>query len=273
VSARQVAQRVVRPVVGKKGWDALRRIAGPQSRLGLITAGGDLTALAKYFGTDKWGDHRYTPRYQAHFQHLRKRPVRLLEIGIGGYDRVGQGGASLRMWKHYFRNGQIFGLDIEDKSFVEEDRIRVFQGDQSDPDLLKRIVHEAGGLDIVIDDGSHRPEHVIATFETLFPLIDDHGIYVVEDTQTSYWPEWGGAEDPADPHTSMAMLKRLADGLNYEEFVVDDYRPSYTDLHVTGLHFYHNLVVVEKGRNAEGTRKRRILASRYATQTGDAPAR
>lgn len=225
----------------------------------------ELTQLAIQFRTDKWGDHRYTPHYHRHLGHLRDKPVNLLEIGIGGYARERQGGASLRMWKHFFPQGKIWGLDIEDKSFVEEPRIRVFQGDQSDTELLTAVAEEIGRLDVVIDDGSHRPEHVIATFAFLFPLLADNGIYVVEDTQTSYWPEWGGRANVDDPRTSMAMLKRLTDGLNYEEFVTEPYKPSYTDLNVVGVHFYHNLVFIEKGDNTEGTRKRKILRKRYSS--------
>lgn len=228
----------------------------------------ELTQLAMRFRTDKWGTHRYTPHYQRHFARFRDQPINLLEIGIGGYSRQDEGGASLRMWKEFFPHGNIYGLDIEDKSFVTEPRIRAFQGDQSDPALLRAIADEIGRLDIVIDDGSHRSAHIIATFDILFPLLADGGLYVVEDTQTSYWPEWGGSADVNDPNTSMAMLKRLTDGLNYEEFVTEPYEPSYTDLHVTGVHFYHNLVVIEKGHNAEGTRKTKILRKRYA-----APAR
>src|SRR3954454_15159557 len=70
-----------------------------------------LTALAEQFGTDKWGRHRYTPHYEKHLRHLRQRSFALLEIGIGGYARERQGGASLRMWKAYFPAAQIVGLD------------------------------------------------------------------------------------------------------------------------------------------------------------------
>jgi hypothetical protein len=251
--------------MGKRCWNCgVTGAAHARALLKSPAGEDDLTRLARRFRTDKWGDHRYTPHYQRHLEHLRDQPVNLLEIGIGGYSRAGKGGASLRMWKSFFPAGSIYGLDIQDKSFVEEPRIRVFQGDQSDAELLNLIAKEIGRLDIVIDDGSHRSEHVIASFETLFPLMPDGGVYVVEDTQTSYWPEWGGAADIDDPGTSMAMLKRLTDGLNYEEFVTEPYRPSYTDLNVVGVHFYHNLVFIEKGRNAEGTRKKQILRQRYA---------
>ncbi|GAA1789594.1 hypothetical protein GCM10009682_09490 [Luedemannella flava] len=223
----------------------------------------DLTRLAVHFKTDKWGTHRYTTHYQRHLGHLRDEPINLLEIGIGGYNRPGAGGASLRMWKHFFPRARIFGLDLEDKSHVQEDRITTYVGDQSDPDTLRAIARDIGTLDVIIDDGSHLSPHVILTFQTLFPLLAPSGIYVVEDTQTSYWPEWRGRQERDATDTSMSMLKSLVDGLNYEEFVDEDYHPTYTDLNVVAAHFYHNLAIIEKGVNAEGTNKRRVLKKRY----------
>lgn len=311
---RSTIRTVVRPIVGDRAWRSLRTAQAKRKRrrseraeldavlararsryeedkvlaaakavaasrsaseLDKRAAAGDLTWLGKHFKTDKAGTHQYTQHYQRHFRHLRDREVTLLEIGIGGYSREGAGGASLRMWKHYFGKGRIYGLDIEDKSFVDEERIKSFQGSQADAELLQRIVSEIGTLDIVIDDGSHRPEHILETFRVLFPLLADDGIYVVEDTQTSYWPEWGGAEDPEDSNTSMAMLKRLCDGLNHVEYVLEPYEPSYTDRHVVGVHFYHNIVFIQKGLNTEGTRKRAILKNRYAgraAEPGESPA-
>jgi hypothetical protein len=226
----------------------------------------NLTELSRGFQTDKWGNHKYTPHYHRHFRSWRDRKLNILEIGIGGYKREGQGGGSLQMWKAYFPNAQIFGLDIEDKSFVDQPRIRTFQGDQTDPGILTSIVETAGELHIVIDDGSHQPAHVRESFRILFPLLAPDGIYVIEDTQTSYWPEWGGEEDPKAAGTSMDLVKDLIDGLNYEEFVIDGYAPSYTDVHVKEISCYHNLVFIKKGINREGTRKRRILKARYGDQ-------
>lgn len=223
----------------------------------------DLSRLAVHYGTDKWGAHRYTPHYQRHLGHLRDRDIRLLEIGIGGYSRADQGGASLRMWKAFLPRAQIIGLDLHDKSFVNEERIRAYRGDQTDASLLRRISDQAGPFDVIIDDGSHRPAHIIETFRILFPLLKVGGVYVVEDTQTSYWPEWGGSENLDSAPTSMAFFKRLADGLNWEEFVDEQYEPKYTDHFVSGLHFYHNMVFVEKNLNQEGTRKKQILKKRY----------
>lgn len=237
--------------------------AGQQRELRAMS--GDLIALSKHFGTDKWGTHQYAGHYQHHFERFRDQEVNLLEIGVGGYSSPTKGGASLRTWKQFFPRGQIFGLDIHDKSSLQEPRIRIFRGDQSDPRSLEEIATQIGRLDIIIDDGSHLSPHVITTFETLFPLLAPNGLYVIEDLQTSYWPEWQGNEDRSAPHTSMAMVKALVDGLNYEEFVDDEYTPTDSDTHIIAIHLYHNMVILEKGRNAEGTRKRAILKGRYPT--------
>lgn len=216
----------------------------------------DLSKLAIRFMTDKEGDHHYTKHYHHHFQSLRHRRLNILEVGIGGYENPADGGASLRMWKEYFPNSRIFGIDIYDKSQHDQDRIKTFKGSQVDEEFLTRVAREIGTIDIIVDDGSHIIEHVITTFKILFPLMSPDGIYVVEDLQTSYWEHvvgqnWGGSKSLIASHTSMNFFKSLSDGLNYEEFTLDEYVPSYFDKHIISMHFYHNLVFIYKGQNNE----------------------
>jgi hypothetical protein len=138
----------------------------------------DLKTIASFHGADKWNSHWYAQHYERHFTRWRSRPLRLLEIGIGGFEGPTSGGASLRMWKQFFPLGTIVGLDINDKSGVAEDRIHVFQGSQTDTRVLGRIVDECGPFDLVVDNGSHCCEHVIATFEYLFQHgLKDDGVY------------------------------------------------------------------------------------------------
>ena len=211
----------------------------------------DLKALAAIHGTDKWNCHWYAQHYERFFKAIRKKPLTLLEIGIGGYDNPDKGGASLRMWKDYFPNAHIAGLDLEDKSGIAEKRIETFRGDQSDPDVLKGIIAKIGRPDIIVDDGSHINQHVIASFKVLFPLLKDTGIYAVEDTQTSYWPDFGGNVDNQCGETMMNYFKELADAVNYQEFPGNGELAEF-GAHITALHFYHNLVIIEKGSNVEG---------------------
>src|SRR6202034_3319751 len=85
----------------------------------------DLGTLALLYGTDKNGGHFYTQHYQRYFSHLRNQPIRLLEIGVGGYSDLNDGAASLRMWKRFFPKAQIVGIDLYDKTHFSEDRIIV----------------------------------------------------------------------------------------------------------------------------------------------------
>lgn len=227
----------------------------------------NLIDLAIRYGTDKWNCHWYVRHYQRHFRHLRRKRLKLLEIGVGGYGSPRQGGASLRMWKEYFPHAMIYGIDIYDKKALEEDRIRIFQGSQDDPSFLGEVVGETGALDIVIDDGSHINEHVIKSFNFLFPHLSDESIYVVEDTQTSYWRNFGGSSTDLDNRdTTMGYFKSLIDGLNYEEFTRPGYVPTYFDTHITGMSFYHNLVFIFKGSNTEGSN---LVKSSGAAEAGE----
>lgn len=212
----------------------------------------DLTELAIRFDADKWGGHWYTQHYQRYFEPLRDKRVKVLEIGIGGYDDPDLGGASLRMWKHYFWRGQVFGVDIAPKTGVAESRLRTLQGDQGDADFLEALAAKYGPFDIVIDDGSHFSEHVITSCETLFPHVRPGGLYVIEDLQSSYWPGWGGSTDATAPHTSMGFVKTLVDGLNHQEQIrPGDEAPSAFERTVTGVHLHHNIAVLERGVNSE----------------------
>lgn len=193
--------------------------------------------------------------------------MKILEIGVGCYEDPYSGGESLKMWKQYFHNSMIYGIDIIDKTALEEDRIKIFQGSQHDEVFLNKIVAETGKFDIIIDDGSHRNDHVIKTFKILFPELNDGGIYVVEDTHTSYipsyenwskfggddvaphWAEYGGSLDLYDQITMMNFFKRLVDCLSHQEFIHPGYAPNYFDKHIVGIHFYRNQVFIHKGDN------------------------
>ncbi|HEU5469266.1 MAG TPA: class I SAM-dependent methyltransferase [Actinophytocola sp.] len=212
----------------------------------------DLGRLAIQYGSDKWGAHRYTPLYEHHLSNFTNQQIRLLEIGVGGGETA-EGGASLRMWKHFFPRGLIFGIDIFDKSAVVEQRISTHQVDQGDRAALDSFAREFGPFDVVIDDGSHYSSDVITSFQALFPHVRPGGTYVVEDLQFSYWPFFGGNHaDFTDPSTSMGFLKQLIDGLNHMELLASGERVSRpTDGWISGMHFYHNIAFLEKFGNRE----------------------
>ncbi|AUS79936.1 class I SAM-dependent methyltransferase [Actinoalloteichus sp. AHMU CJ021] len=221
---------------------------------GCLSAPVSLDDLAVRFGSDKWGFlHWFTQHYAEHFRRLADEPVRLLEIGVGGYDDPTAGGASLRMWQRYFRRGLVYGLDIHDKSTIRGPRMRTIRGDQNDPEFLGRLAEELGPFDVVIDDGSHVNEHVSTSFDALFPHVREGGIYVIEDMHTSYWEGFGGGPPGSGvTGTSVERVKALLDGLNLLEYrSLDEHTPSMTERYVSGVHCYRNIAFVDKGLNTK----------------------
>lgn len=179
-----------------------------------------LTSLANRYGTDKGTGrrgHHYTRIYSELFQHLRDRPIRLLEVGLmglrhDGWDDAamrdrgearGRDAPSLRTWTHYFPGGEIFGLDFNDFSDVKIARCRIFQADASSPDQLKAVLKEIGGqLDVIIDDASHASDHQQITLGALFPAVAPGGVYIIEDL--FFQPE----REPPGATKTVDMLRR-----------------------------------------------------------------
>jgi hypothetical protein len=236
---RRAAVRAVKPRVSEETWAKLREI-DPQRITPRLRP--SLGSLATRYESHTAGSRRYAVDYQRHFNEQRGTRFTLLQIGVGGE------GSALRMWKHFFPKAQIVGVDLDDKSYVNEKRISTYQGSQVDADLLRSIARKHHRLKIIIENGSHRPEHTRASFAILFPLLADGGYYAIENARTSYWPTFGGSADLSSRDTTVGMIKDLLDGLNYREF--GDHRPRcYADSHVVAVHCYNDLVIIEKGHN------------------------
>ncbi len=138
-----------------------------------------LDQLALKYGTDKFGKHNYTQVYSELFpEHARDLVKKVLEIGTAE-------GAGLYMLREYFYNATIFGAEFDQHRvdlMKETNRIQVYQCDQSSSRDLKFVIHHTGGdLDLVIDDGSHIPQHQLFTCLELMPLLSNQVVYVIED--------------------------------------------------------------------------------------------
>jgi hypothetical protein len=123
-------------------------------------------------------------------------------------------------------------------------------GSQTDEPFLRALIRSIGRPDVIIDDGSHVNQHVLTTFNVLFPLLAADGIYVIEDTQSSYWEPFGGSSrDLGRGDTSMGFVKGLIDGLNYKELRPPRAAANDFESTVVEVHCYHNIVFIQKGHN------------------------
>src|SRR5271170_1429148 len=92
---------IIRNRLSPRSRQKLRRYV---TELKTIGHGSNLNKLALIYGTDKSGEHFYTQHYVRYFAPLRKKPLTILEIGVGGYSNLSEGAQSLRMWKRFFPN-------------------------------------------------------------------------------------------------------------------------------------------------------------------------
>lgn len=155
--------------------------------------------------TGKW--RHYFRVYEEEFGSVPHHDVKLLEIGVAE-------GGSLQIWRKFLgEKAVIFGVDINPASrALDTADLPVRIGSQNDPEFLRRIVSEMGGLDIVIDDGSHVGADQIASFKALFPLLAPGGVYIIEDVHTAYWKNFGGGIGRSG--TIVSFAKDLIDDLN-----------------------------------------------------------
>jgi cephalosporin hydroxylase len=181
----------------------------------------------------------YFPIYERHLARFRGRRVTMLEIGVS------QGG-SLQMWRHHLgRRARIVGIDIEPRVVELAERgIEIHVGDQADPAFLDALVARYGRFDIVLDDGSHLPQHQIASIEHLWPHVADDGVYIVEDLHTNYWPEYGSRR--GDPASFMAWLHERVDDMHAFHSRHDDFAPNEWTRTLDGVHVYDSVAVLDK---------------------------
>lgn len=142
------------------------------------------------------------------------------------------------MWRRYFRNATIIGVDIHPKN-VAGPRIRFEQGDQSDEGFLTRLVERYAPFDVVIDDGSHIGRDILAAFGVLWHAVKPGGFYVIEDLHVSYHPDWEGGP-PGTPDTAADLIKRLVDG-TLSRPSAQQFQPGLAAMHV-----YNDIVFLER---------------------------
>ena len=216
--------------------------------------------------SDKW--ENYVPIYESLFAGLavRSRPVRVLEIGV-------QNGGSLQIWSKYFPEGStIVGVDINPAcallSLPLGVSVRI--GDATSRAALDSMLGDAQ-FDVIIDDGSHRSDHIVSTFRICWERLAPGGAYVVEDLHCSYWKSHGGGL--RSPDAAIEYFKALVDALNVNHFEYFDSsnldqlelgRLKKFGKEIAGITFFDSLTVVEKLRGVREEAYDRVLTGRDA---------
>lgn len=144
-----------------------------------------LNELVEKFDTPKGaGSHNYIRYYEKYLEDIRDDVTKILEIGIGRVHNA----ASLKMWKEYFPNAKIIGMDVNEFN-LNLDNVHTFRGDQADRKKLKELIKEYGGeFDLIIDDGGHWTYQQQVSLGFLFKYLKTGGFYFIEDIIAPYMP-------------------------------------------------------------------------------------
>jgi hypothetical protein len=227
---------------------------------------GKLLSVASLNDENTLGADSLSDRRMSHFFDVydglnldRDKEYSFLEIG-------NRWAGALWGWRIYLPESKIYGLDIDPKTqqFATGDAkngVKIYEGSQTDVELLKKIHKDAGKLDIVVDDGGHTMTQIKTSFETLWPLLEDGGIYVIEDIQCCYWPKFEGKYKGET--SFIELIKSFVDNIHScyykkngqqskraESELIDE-KPSYYDLSIQSVEIYDSVAVIRKKVKSE----------------------
>lgn len=182
-------------------------------------------------GVFKW--NHYLDIYHQYLQKFIDRKVSLLEVGV-------YSGGSLEMWRNYLgERSTVYGVDIlEGCKKFENEYTKIFIGDQGDELLWNKILDEVSSIDIVIDDGSHRSDDQIVTFEKTFSFLSPGGVFICEDIHGS-------------DHPFLVYLQGLLRNMNLVTWgrAISGVETSPIQTWLKSIHFYTYMVVIEKSEH------------------------
>jgi SAM-dependent methyltransferase len=156
----------------------------------------ELKTLFDQYGSDKSTIHNYHLVYGAILADTSTLKA-VLEIGLGTNHRDvvshmgsrGRPGASLRAFRDFLPNAQIFGADIDRRVLFTEERIQTSWVDQTRPETVDALP-VPDDLDLIIDDGLHTPNANIAVLTLAMRKLRPGGSVVIEDITAAAVPVW-----------------------------------------------------------------------------------
>ncbi len=164
-----------------------------------------ISILCEKYGSDKGGLNNFSDKRKSHFYasyyhdlfKSKKEKINLvLECGIGTNDekipanmtKYGKPGASLRVFREYFKNAKIYGADIDKNILFNDNRIQSYYVDQLSTKSINKMWNEINkdNFDIIIDDGMHNFNASLNFFKISFIKLKKGGFYIIEDVNVSY---------------------------------------------------------------------------------------
>lgn len=136
--------------------------------------------------TDKNTRHSYLGLYETLLEPIKNTAKNILEIGV-------QTGGSIKLWHDYFKQATIYGCDIEDTLKINElknnPRVCLSLNENAYTEEFVQKKFENIKFDFLLDDGPHTLESQEKFLELYCPLLNENGILIIEDVQSTDWLE------------------------------------------------------------------------------------
>jgi hypothetical protein len=135
--------------------------------------------------TDKNTCHSYIHVYEKLMAAKRESCVNVLEIGV-------QAGGSIQLWRDYFTQADVWGLDIEDTlNHIHADlrtdpRVHLSLGTDAYTTEVVEGFHGTS-FDFIIDDGPHTLESMLFFVKNYSGLLTEDGCLIIEDIPDIEW--------------------------------------------------------------------------------------
>ena len=142
--------------------------------------------------TDKNNTHSYLPLYEKLLKNKKNTAKNILEIGIGDFGE--KNGGSIKLWKDYFKNATIYGLDILPinrvmDELLNNDRVILYTSiDAYNNDFFtKNFLNKKIKFDFMLDDGPHTLESMKQFIKLYSQIMTVDGVLIIEDVQSLEW--------------------------------------------------------------------------------------
>lgn len=115
------------------------------------------------------------------FPRIKDSAKQVLEIGIDF-------GGSLLLWRDYFLNAEVTGVDIDITLCAEilgQERINIIASDAYSESFVNSLPNNY--YDMIMDDGPHTYESMVKFMELYPNKLTDNGILILEDIPDIQW--------------------------------------------------------------------------------------
>jgi len=175
--------------------------------------------------TDKNTVHSYLQLYQKLLEGKKDNAKNVLEVGICA-------GGSIKLWSDFFKNANVYGLDIMDINYVWHGirnkekiilhtSIDAYNNDFFTTNFLNKNIK----CDFMLDDGPHTLESMKKFINLYSQIMTEDGILIIEDIQSWEWIDILRKEVPEELKQFIKVYDLRPNKNRYDDivFTIDKY--------------------------------------------------